>query len=161
MSAGDSPPAEECLEGLPARQAVQQTATTRRIDGARKQLLSCFSKLLHPRFVFRPKLLVQLSLEVLGERGAMSASRNGNLEVAAPHHRRIVEVAASRIIDDIAQHTAPPRLLEDLLVQLRRGGRRNDQGHAVKVGRFEAARLPANLPGATPGANYPGRPRSH
>src|SRR5712691_5695704 len=114
MSAGDSPPAEECLEGLPARQAVQQTPTTRRIDGARKQLLSCFSKLLHPRFVFRPKLLVQLSLEVLGERRAAPAGRDSDLERTAPHHRRIVEVAASRIIDDVAQHTAPARLLKNL-----------------------------------------------
>ena len=66
------------------------------------------SQPIDPRLVFSPELGFQLATQALSERGTQSFRRDGDLQRATAYHRRIIEMAAVRIVHGIAQN--PPRL---------------------------------------------------
>ena len=72
----------------------------------------------------------------LRQRRAVSRGRNGNLQVAAIHDGRIVEIAIVRIVDRVDEHAADPRLLvlraRDILRH-----RRDHERYAVEIARIE------------------------
>src|ERR1700730_11027227 len=75
----------------------------------------------------------------------MPSRGDSDLQCAAPNNGRIIEIAAVRLVHHIEQNARPVAEPKDLLVQLRRIRRANDQENAFQIGRQKWARVPYNL----------------
>src|SRR5260370_30933767 len=124
---------EKSLESFLAGIFVQQTFAFLRIKAGRLKLVPGLAQLREPFFVFRAELFFELLSESLGESRTLSRGGNGDLQRSALHHCRIVEIAKTRNIYDIAEHASPRRLFENALMEFRRRSGRNNQEHSFKI----------------------------
>ena len=65
-------------------------------------------------------MLFEFKAKALGESRAFTIGGDGDLKVAPAHNSRIVEIAAFRLIDNVAPNTPALRLVKDSLVQVGR-----------------------------------------
>src|SRR6266496_1955786 len=106
----------EALEDGASGDAMQRLFANAGVHLAAEEQLSHRPKPVEPAPIACVELFLELFADPLRQRGTLARGRNGNLQVASPHHRGIEEVAALRIVHRVAEHAALPRCLKDLLV---------------------------------------------
>jgi hypothetical protein len=75
----------------------------------------------------------------------MPGSGNRNLQWASANDGGIIEIAAVRLVDHIAQNARLLAEPKDLHMQFWRVCRANDQENSIKIGRQKRARVPNNF----------------
>src|ERR1700719_2350005 len=75
----------------------------------------------------------------------MPSGGDSDLQWAAANNGRIIEIAAVRLVHNIAQNARSLAEPKDLLMQFWRGCRANDQENSIKIGRQKRARVPNNF----------------
>jgi hypothetical protein len=108
-----------------------------RIGDLLKQSRAMRPELFEPVSVNGRELAFELPPESLGERWAQAARRDRDLQMSAPHNRRIKEVAVRRIVNHVAENAATLGLLVDGVIDFHRGRGRDYQEHAFQIGRLE------------------------
>ena len=78
--------------------------------------LSSSAECIYPVRVVVPKLLLQVRPNGASQRRALSTCGDCDLQLPAPHHGRVVEVAEGWLIDDIAQNATALGLAKGKLV---------------------------------------------
>ncbi len=97
---------------------MQKTFAALRLDLPGKQPLARLAQFLDPQPILGGELLLELFSEALRERRAETGGGDRDLKRTSLHHGTVIKITAGGIVHDVAEHTAPPRELEDFFVQL-------------------------------------------
>jgi len=125
--------------------AEQYLPLLRRIEHAPQNCGALSAKPLNPRAILRAELPLEFGAQPRGQRRAFAASGDRDLQRAAPHNRRIVEIAIRRIVHGVAQNSAAARLTKNTAMKLGGRCRRNHQKSADKVRGAVCAPSPNDL----------------
>src|SRR5258708_535772 len=104
----------------------------------------------NPRLIPWSKLPFELLPKFLRQRRTLPRRRNRNLQIAAPYHSRIKEIAVLRNIHHIAKHTAPLSLAINQFVQTARSRCDDRKKRSIEVARRKSPQLQFNLSDARP-----------
>lgn len=158
---GITPPTQELLLLLPARQAMQHRTATFGRQGIVVERGPRLAEPAQPRLPLRTELRFQLFTEALGQRSAMASRGDRNLQRTAPHYGGIIEIAKGTIANHIAKDATQLRLLKHRPIHRPlRSGHENEK-HAIQVAHLETPRFPDDLAFGRPSSNRPRGCGSH
>jgi len=98
--------------------------------------------MIQPGPIFGAEATFQFFAQAGGEFGTCTSSRDGDLQVSASQHGRVIEVAVSRIVHRVTQDLAPTSFFRDRRIHKVPGGRGHYKKHAVQVASAEFPPLP-------------------
>src|SRR4051812_9299427 len=122
---------------------MENVLPTLRIDSAGEEPTSHSAQPVQEITIPRVELLLQLFANALRERRTMSSGGDGDLQISALHHGRVIEVAAIRFVDGVAEDAAQFGFAVNPFVHFRIACRRNYQCRVVEIGGSELALRPA------------------